>query len=53
MKEAFKEAIKALADVRGYGSFFNYRLENGDEVHISTADDYVVLFDDNGFHTIM
>lgn len=48
IKEAFKKAIIALNDLRGFGSFYNLDLDDNSEVHIDTKDGHVWHFTNEG-----
>lgn len=48
IKEAFKKAIIALNDLRGFGSFYNLDLDDNSEVHVDAFDGHIWYFTEDG-----
>jgi hypothetical protein len=48
IKEAFKKAIIALNDLRGFGSFYNLDLDDNSEVHVDAIDGHIWYFTEDG-----
>lgn len=52
MRDAFIKAIKSLDWLCAYGAFYNYELENGDEIHVDAVDGHVWSFTNEGVRTM-